>query len=144
MKEPPHAPFTLQHLLDALHTALAEADRRSIPSGICLVDDGGHVLLHARHPDAPIAAADSALSKARTAVWLGADTGALPPTSPLVPALTSGVSWPVAVFPGGLVLRQHGRIVGAVGVGGSTDPADDAAVASTAAARLTGAHDANG
>ncbi len=78
-------PFTFQQLLHALNAAVAEADRRHSPSGICLVDDGGHVLLHARQPDAPVAAADSALSKARTAVWLGADTGALPPTLPSSP-----------------------------------------------------------
>lgn len=136
-------PFTTTHLLDALDTALAEADRRNSPSGICLVDDGGHILLHARHPEAPVAAADSALSKARTAVWLGTDTGTLPPSSPVVPALTAGVPWPVAVFPGGLVLRQHSRIVGAVGVGGSTDPSNDAAVAQAAATHLTNSLDPN-
>lgn len=131
-------PYTLEQLLGALRAGLAEADRLGSPSGVCLVDDGGHVLLHARQPAAPVAAADSALAKARTAVWLGVDTGGLPATSPVVPALTAGVPWPVAIFPGGLVLRGDGRIVGAVGVGGSTDPGDDAAVARAVAASLPG------
>jgi uncharacterized protein GlcG (DUF336 family) len=132
-------PFTLPQLIAAARAGLDEAEQRGLPSGLCLVDDGGHVLVQVRHPDAPVGAGDSAVSKARTAVWLGLDTGGLPPTSPVVPAMTSGVPWPVAVFPGGLVLRQHGRIVGAVGVGGSTDPADDVAVAvaRAAAALLT-------
>ncbi|HET9634274.1 MAG TPA: heme-binding protein [Terrabacter sp.] len=132
-------PFTLQQLVAAARAGLDEAEQRGVPSGLCLVDDGGHVLVQLRHPDAPVGAGDSALTKARTAAWLGFDTGALPPTSPVVPAMTSGVPWPVAVFPGGLVLRQHGRIVGAVGVGGSTDPSDDVAAARAAAALLTAA-----
>ncbi|GAA1979442.1 heme-binding protein [Terrabacter lapilli] len=132
-------PFTLQQLVAAARAGLDEAEQRGVPSGLCLVDDGGHVLVQLRHPDAPVGAGDSALTKARTAAWLGFDTGALPPTSPVVPAMTSGVPWSVAVFPGGLVLRQHGRIVGAVGVGGSTDPSDDVAAARAAAALLTAA-----
>ncbi len=122
-------PYTTSELLNALKNALAVADEGGGTFGICIVDDGGHVLLHLRQPDATVAAADSALTKARTAVWLGSDTGALPATSPVVPALAAGVPWPLAIFPGGLVLRQQGRVVGAVGVGGSTDPDRDAAVA---------------
>lgn len=125
-------PYTTQQLLAALDTALDVADRHGATFGICFVDDGGHVLLHARQPRATVAAADSALTKARTAVWLGADTGTLPPVSPLVPALTAGVPWPVAVFPGGLALRDGDRVVGAVGVGGSPDPTRDLAVARAA------------
>lgn len=83
-----------------------------------------------------MAAADSALTNARTAVWLGADTGALPPTASVVPALAAGLPWPLAVFPGGLVPRAGGRLVGGVGVGGSTDPAQDLAVARAAHAVL--------
>jgi uncharacterized protein GlcG (DUF336 family) len=129
-------PYDTDQLIAALRAAHDEADRRHSPSGICIVDDGGHVLLHARHPDAPLAAADSALSKARTAVWLGADTGGLPAESPVVPALTAAVPWPVNVFPGGLVLRQGRRVVGAVGVGGHPDPSVDRAIAETAHAVL--------
>ncbi len=56
--------------------------------------------------------------------------GAATPTAATpVPALAAGVPWSLAVFSGGLVLRHQGRVVGAVGVGGSTDPARDAAVA---------------
>lgn len=51
-------PFTGAQLLDALQVAIDEADRRSSPSAICLVDDGGHVLVYMRHP-----------SGAANAVW---------------------------------------------------------------------------
>lgn len=130
-------PYTADQLIDALRAALAEGVRVGGAYGVCLVDDGGHVLLHARQPEATVAAADSALTKARTAVWLGADTGGLPAGSPVVPALAAGMPWPLAVFPGGLVLRTGGRVVGGVGVGGSVDPAQDVAVARAAVTALT-------
>lgn len=41
-------PYGTPQLLDALKAALAEAERLGGSYGICLVDDGGHVLLHAR------------------------------------------------------------------------------------------------
>ncbi|SCF45699.1 GlcG/HbpS family heme-binding protein [Micromonospora mirobrigensis] len=129
-------PYTTDQLLTALDEALTAADQRGGTFSICFVDDGGHVLLHVRQPGATVGAADSALSKARTAVWLGGDTGALPPTAPVIPALAAGVPWPLAVFPGGLLLRHHGTIAGAIGVGGSVDPANDAAVATAAHTRL--------
>ncbi|MFC4149768.1 heme-binding protein [Micromonospora mangrovi] len=130
-------PYTTTQLLAALDAALAVADQRGGSFGICFVDDGGHVLLHVRQPGATVGAADSALGKARTAVWLGGDTGVLPPTAPVIPALVAGVPWPVAVFPGGLVLRHEGVVAGAVGVGGSIDPADDAAVSAAARTLLS-------
>jgi uncharacterized protein GlcG (DUF336 family) len=130
-------PYTTTQLLTALDDALTAADQRGGTFSICFVDDGGHILLHVRQPGATVGAADSALSKARTAVWLGSDTGRVPPTAPMIPALAAGVPWPLAVFSGGLLLRDHhGAIGGAVGVGGSFDPADDAAVAAVAHTRL--------
>jgi uncharacterized protein GlcG (DUF336 family) len=134
-------PFSTTDLLAAAEKALAGRratdDRPSGGFAICITDDGGHVLLHLRQPSATVAAADSALSKARTAVWLGADTGGVPAGAPVIAALTAGVPWPVNVFPGGRVLRHGGTVVGGVGVGGSNDPADDAAVADAAHAVLS-------
>ncbi|GHJ54196.1 PduO protein [Nonomuraea sp. TT08I-71] len=130
-------PYTTAQLMTALDDALRVAEERGGTFSICVVDDGGHVLLHLRQPGATVGAADSALSKARTAVWLGTDTGGLPPTAPMIPALTAGVPWPLAVFPGGLLLRHQSTIAGAIGVGGSVDPTDDVAVATAAHTRLT-------
>lgn len=96
---------------------------------VCIVDPGGHILGLQRDTAAAIAAADSATSKARTAVYLQTDTGGLPPTSPLVPALTSGLPYPVNVFTGGLLIHRDGQLIAAVGVGGSPDPADDTTIA---------------
>ena len=46
-----------------------------------------------------MSAGHSAKTKARTAVYLRADTGRVPPDSPYVPAITSGLPYPVNVFP---------------------------------------------
>jgi uncharacterized protein GlcG (DUF336 family) len=126
-------------LLDAAtHAAAALPDHGF---ATCVVDAGGHVLGLLRAVDATVAAAHSAETKARTAVWLGADTGALPPTSPAVPAMVSGLPFPVNVFEGGLLLRRHGLVVGALGVAGSPVPGHDLAVARTALERAGLAHD---
>jgi uncharacterized protein GlcG (DUF336 family) len=125
-------PFNTQQLLAALDAAMTEGHSLHGAFAICVVDDGGHPIAQLRHPDATVAATDSALSKARTAIWLGADTGGVPATAPIVPALVSGLPWPVNLFPGGRVLRDGARRIGAIGVGGSTNPADDTQVATAA------------
>jgi uncharacterized protein GlcG (DUF336 family) len=83
-----------------------------------------------------VSAGHSAKTKARTAVYLRADTGGVPPDSPYVPAITSGLPYPVNVFPGGLLVRDGNRVIGAVGAGGSPDPAHDLAVGRAALAAL--------
>ena len=102
---------------------------------VSIVDDGGHVLVQLRHPRATIASGDSPFAKARTAVRLGVDAGARPPTSPLVPAFVAGVPWPFAVFPGGLVRRNSASQI--VDAGESVDPTEDTGVATAARAALT-------
>ena len=102
----------------------------------CVVDPGGHVLGSLRHQRAAVSAGHSAETKARTAVYLLADTGGLPADSAYVPAMTSGLPYPVNVFPGGVLIRRDGVVVGAIGVGGSRDPSQDLAVARAALADL--------
>jgi|GEM_PF-4597736 len=83
--------LTNQDITHGLAAALTAAE--TLPGrhfAVCIVDPGGHVLGLQRHTAAAISAAHSAESKARTATYLQADTGGLPPTSPLIPALTSG------------------------------------------------------
>lgn len=104
----------------------------------CIVDAGGHVLGSLRHHEAAVAAGHSAETKARTALYLRADTGGIAPDSPYVPAMTSGLPYPVNVFPGGLLVLHDHRALGAVGVGGSSDPTQDLAVARAALAAIEG------
>lgn len=122
--------LTNQNITHGLAAALTTAE--SLPGrhfAVCIVDPGGHVLGLQRHTAASISAAHSAESKARTAIYLQVDTGGLPPTSPLIPAMTSGLPYPVNMFTGGLLIHRNGQLVGAVGVGGSPDPQDDLTVA---------------
>ena len=129
--------FTSQQLIQALTAGLnasAQIDGQSF--GICIVDAGGHVVASLREPTAAISAAHSAESKARTAIYLQADTGAMPPVSPIIPAMAAGLPYPINFFDGGLVLWRDGEAIGAVGVGGSTTPGDDLAVARAAAHSL--------
>lgn len=103
---------------------------------ICVVDSGGHVVGLLRDTAAAVSAGDSAETKARTAVYLHTDTGGIPPTSPMIPALTAGVPYPLNMFAGGLVIRRNGTVIGAVGAAGSPDPSQDLLVARAAFAAL--------
>ncbi len=71
-------PYSIDQLITALNAGLSTAAELNSPSGICIVDDGGHVLLHARHPQAPVAAADSALAKAKQLSGYTPTPGAFP------------------------------------------------------------------
>ncbi|QNK83334.1 heme-binding protein [Nakamurella sp. PAMC28650] len=131
--------LTNQNITHGLAAALTAAD--GLPGrhfAVCIVDPGGHVLGLQRHTAAAISAAHSAESKARTATYLQADTGGLPPTSPLIPAMTSGLPYPVNMFAGGLLIHRNGQLIGAVGVGGSPDPQDDLTVAAAVRKALLG------
>ncbi|WP_148614530.1 GlcG/HbpS family heme-binding protein [Nocardioides rubriscoriae] len=131
--------LTTQAVQDALAAATRAASTYPDEAfATCIVDAGGHVLGALRPAEATIAAGHSAETKARTAAYLRADTGGLPPDSPYVPAMVSGLPYPVNVFAGGLLVRHEGRVLGAVGVGGSLDPARDTAVAQAARAALVG------
>jgi uncharacterized protein GlcG (DUF336 family) len=81
---------------------------------------------HLRGQDALLASLESAQTKARTAVYFGVETRHLPSDKPIVPALLGAVSYPLAMLPGGVPIRQGGRIVGAVGVGGGSPEQDQA------------------
>ena len=126
--------LTSTQLLQALTAGLSASDQITGQAfGICIVDAGGHVVAALREPEAAISAAHSAESKARTAIYLRADTGAMPPTSPIVPAMTAGLPYPINFFDGGLVIRRNSDAIGAIGVGGSTAPGDDLTVAQAVA-----------
>jgi len=140
MKGTPMSALTSTQLLEALTAGLNASEQIDEQAfGICIVDAGGHVLASLREPLAAISAAHSAESKARTAIYLRADTGAMPPTSPIIPAMTAGLPYPINFFDGGLVIWRAGEGIGAVGVGGSGAPGDDLAVAQAVKAAIEAA-----
>ncbi len=130
---------TNEDITQGLATALSAAEALTGRHfAVCIVDPGGHVLGLQRHAAAAISAAHSAETKARAAMYLQADTGALPPTSPLIPAMTSGLPYPVNMFAGGLLIHRGGQIIAAVGVGGSPNPQDDMTVATAVRTAIQG------
>jgi uncharacterized protein GlcG (DUF336 family) len=99
------------------------AARRGVLVSVAVVDRGGDPVQQDRMDDAVAGSVDVALATAATAARFGLPTGELERTYGTAVA-SLGALHPVAFLaaPGGVPLEVEGRIVGAVGVGG-TDPA---------------------
>ncbi|MET3119846.1 glc operon protein GlcG [Undibacterium sp. GrIS 1.8] len=93
---------------------------------IAICDGGGHLLALSRMDGALLASIDVAQVKAKTAVFFGTETRNLPFDKPFTPALLGAASYPIAFLPGGIPIRVEGKIIGAIGVGGSTAELDHA------------------
>ncbi|MEZ0064633.1 uncharacterized protein GlcG (DUF336 family) [Streptacidiphilus sp. MAP12-20] len=135
MTQPPVLDLaTARDLCDA---ALAAAASRSLLVSVAVVDAGGHLVAFARMDGAEIAGPTLAVDKAFTAVAHSAPTHELAvaaaPGGPLFGLHAAGQGRYV-IFGGGIPLRAEpgGVIVGAVGVSGAPDPADDTACAEAA------------
>ncbi|MGJ7922658.1 GlcG/HbpS family heme-binding protein [Neobacillus sp. LXY-4] len=94
---------------------------------ISIVDEGGNLIAVHRMDDAWIASIDIAQNKAWTSVALKMPTSALAsatiPNSDLY-GLNTTNNGRIVVFGGGIPLVQDGKVIGAVGVSGSTVPND--------------------
>jgi glc operon protein GlcG len=102
-----------------LNAALAEAQRRKIPITVAVVDAGGYMVIAERLDGASLASSQTVLLKVRSAVlWQRA-------TSTWLPAIEashgSQTTYPdVYAGGGGDIILSSGRIIGGIGVGGST------------------------
>ena len=122
--------------------AVEEAEARHLPVSVAVVDAGGNLVSFARMDGAEIAGVVLAPDKAYTAVANSCATHELAeaaaPGGPLF-GLHAAAGGRFVIFGGGIPLREagqaSGRIVGAVGVSGAPDPADDVACAEAAVAR---------
>lgn len=129
---------SLDHALELLSRARAEATARSLALALCVVDAGGHAIATERMDGAPLGAMRLAEGKAYTAVLWGARTGAfMESTQP------GGADWGwnatderIVVYAGGLPLYVEGRLVGGIGASGGAAEEDEACV--EAAALATG------
>jgi uncharacterized protein GlcG (DUF336 family) len=122
----------------ALCTAAVEAaSARGLLVSAAVVDAGGHLVSFARMDGAEIAGVVLAPDKAYTAVANSTAThelaDAAAPGGPLF-GLHTAAGGRFIIFGGGIPLRRDNRIVGAVGVSGAPDPADDVACAEAAVA----------
>ena len=115
--------ITLQQAQKAVEAAIAEARRIEAQMDIAVVDAGGNLKAFARMDDAWLGSIDIAIKKARTARYFDMATGEIgglsQPGGPLYQIEVSNGG--LITFPGGVPLRSaEGRVIGAIGVSGST------------------------
>lgn len=129
--------ITLEQAQAVVGAALAASESRGLAMNVAVVDVGGNLKAFARMDGAWLGSIDIAIKKARTSRYFDMPTGALgelsQPGGPLFNIEVSNGG--LITFPGGLPLMADGRVVGAVGVSGSTVD-DDHAVATAAAAAV--------
>ncbi|QQK74972.1 heme-binding protein [Salicibibacter cibarius] len=107
--------------------AEAEASNVGVQMVISVLDDGGNLIATHRMDDAWLASIDIAQNKAWTSVALKMPTSNLAEAT--VPhaelyGLNTTNQGRLVVFGGGIPLELDGKVVGAIGVSGSTVPHD--------------------
>lgn len=119
--------------------AVTQARRQGVLVSVAVVDAGGNLVAFQRMDGAEIAGTVLAPDKAYTAVANSIATHELAvlsaPGGPLY-GLQSAARGRFVVFGGGVPLREGARIIGAVGVSGAPDAADDVACAQAAVATV--------
>ncbi|WKA54788.1 GlcG/HbpS family heme-binding protein [Planococcus shixiaomingii] len=119
--------ITLDLAKEIMAGAEEEAKNIGVAMVITVVDDGGNLIAIHRMDDAWLASIDIAQNKAWTAVALKMPTAALADAT--VPAaelfgLNTTNNGRLVVFGGGIPLLVEGKVVGAIGVSGSSVPHD--------------------
>ncbi len=114
----------VQQVLDAVTAAARD---RGFAVNIAVVDPSGHLVAFRRMDGALIGPIDVSIKKARTAALFGTDSAALgegarPGGAIYTLEHTNGG---LVSFGGGVLLRDAGRTLGAVGVAGATVEADE-------------------
>src|SRR3984893_3747810 len=116
-----------------LQAAKENAQQRSAPSAIAVVDPAGDLLAFQRMDGVRTASADLAIEKARTAARLQRPTAEIEDN--IDRGRTAFVTANIMALRGGMPVRVNGKVVGAVGVAGLSKETDTA-IANTAAAAL--------
>ena len=123
--------ITLQQAQAAIEAAHKKALERGVKMNIAVVDAGANLTAFVRMDDAWLGSLDISIRKAKTARYFDMPTGAIgglsQPGGPLFGIEHSNGG--LISFPGGLPIKDAaGRVIGAIGVSGSTVD-DDHAVA---------------
>jgi uncharacterized protein GlcG (DUF336 family) len=118
--------------------AAAEAKAHEIgqPMNIAVVDAGGNLVSHVRMDGAWIGSIDISINKAFTARAFDISTAALAQNSQPGQqffGIHGSNHGRVMIFAGGVPLRRHGSVIGAVGVSGGSGVQDDAVATAGAA-----------
>ena len=116
-------------------SALAYAQKQSLkPLAIVVLDDRGAMKAFAAQDGTSLKRDDLALGKARGALALGIGTRALMKRAEQQPyfisAAGAAIGGALIPVPGGVLIKQAGAIVGAVGVSGDTSDNDEAVAVS--------------
>lgn len=130
--------ITLEQARKAVDAAIAKSEELGVKMNIAIVDGGTNLVAFNKMDDAWLGSIDISQKKARTARFFNMDTGIIGSLSQPGGSLYNieHSNGGLITFPGGVVLKDaEGRIIGAIGVSGSTVE-DDHAVASAGAAAI--------
>ena len=123
MSLPTKKVLTLEVAQKISQAAREEAQKNNWNMVICVVDDGGHVILLERMDGTQLGSVQIAQDKARTAVLFKRPSKALEDAVAggrmVVMKLTGAL--PVE---GGIPIMSDGQLIGAIGVSGATSPQD--------------------
>lgn len=107
----------------------AARQRAAKPLAVVVLDAGGHPVAFAREDGASLFRFDIARAKAMGAIGMGDSTRVLAERAKGNPiffqSVTAVVGGDVAFSPGGVLVRQDGAIIGAVGISGDTGDCDE-------------------
>ncbi len=109
------------------------------PLTVAVLDSGGHLVAFRRQDESGILRPEIAIGKAYGALGFGLGSRALSSKNPVFLAAVSAASGGQLVpVPGGVLIREAGKIIGAVGISGDSSGVDEAAaIAGIEAAGLT-------
>ncbi len=120
---------TMEHAEAAIEGARKKALELKTQMCIAIVDSGANLKAFLRMDDAWVGSIDISIKKAKTAVFFGMPTGAIGQLSQPGGSLF-GIEHSnegLITFPGGLpIVDEHGVLVGAIGVSGSSVENDEA------------------
>ncbi len=130
--------ITLSEAEQLVTAAKKKAAEINTKMDICVVDSGANLVAFARMDGAWIGSVDISIKKARTAAWFMMDTKSLSPLVQPGQALyqIEASNGGLITFPGGVAVKRDGKVIGAIGVSGSTVD-DDHTVAEAGAAALS-------
>jgi len=117
-------PISMQKAEDAIHAAVAEANKRGWQLNVAVVDSGGNLVVFARMDGAQIGSIAIAEHKARAAAKYRR------PTRVFEDAMQKGIVFiatldDVIASRGGIPLIEDGKLIGAIGCSGATGSQDE-------------------